>query len=167
LGQKTAKYKTMSIELEIAESLAERPGFLIRRMHQIHLALFAEECAAFDITPVQYSIMTVAEAHPGLDQAQLAYEVGVDRATLANVVARLEMKGLLRRRPSPSDKRLKLVSLSPRGVSLLEKMLIPVQRAHDRTIAALPSRERETFMALLMRLVNAENGYGRAPLKLG
>ena len=75
------------------------PAFLIRRMHQIHLALFAEECTAFDITPVQYSIMTVAAVQPDLDQAQLAYEVGVDRATLANVVARLESKGLVRRRP--------------------------------------------------------------------
>jgi DNA-binding MarR family transcriptional regulator len=157
----------MTIALDITESLAERPGFLIRRMHQIHLALFAEECEAFDITPVQYSIMTVAEAHPGLDQAQLAYEVGVDRATLANVVARLEMKGLLRRSPSASDKRLKLVTLSARGAGLLEKMLLPVQRAHDRTIAALAPKDRQTFMALLMKLVNAENEYGRAPLKLG
>jgi DNA-binding MarR family transcriptional regulator len=157
----------MTIALDITESLAERPGFLIRRMHQIHLALFAEECEAFDITPVQYSIMTVAEAHPGLDQAQLAYEVGVDRATLANVVARLETKGLLRRSPSASDKRLKLVTLSARGAGLLEKMLLPVQRAHDRTIAALAPKDRQTFMALLMKLVNAENEYGRAPLKLG
>ncbi len=157
----------MTTICELAVSLSDRPGFLIRRMHQIHLALFAEECAAFDITPVQYSIMTVAWAQPGLDQAQLAYEVGVDRATLANVVARLESKNLLRRSPSPLDKRLKLVTLSPRGVSLLEKMILPVQRAHDRTIAALPAEDRQTFMALLMKLVSAENDYGRAPLKLG
>ena len=77
------------------DELFKRPGFLLRRMHQIHLALFAEECGTFDITPVQYSIMTVAGAQPNLDQAQLAYEVGVDRATLANVVARLESKGLV------------------------------------------------------------------------
>jgi DNA-binding MarR family transcriptional regulator len=157
----------MTATIDIAESLADRPGFLIRRMHQIHLALFAEECAAFDITPVQYSIMTVAAAQPGLDQAKLAYEVGVDRATLANVVARLEGKSLLHRRPSASDKRLKLVTLSARGIALLEKMLIPVQRAHDRTIAALPIKDRQIFMSLLMKLVNAENDAGRAPLKLG
>jgi len=123
-------------------TLAARPGFLIRRMHQIHLALFAEECAVFDITPVQYSIMTVAGAQPGLDQAQLAYEVGVDRATLANVLARLEKKHLVRRLPSASDKRVKLVSLSPRGAVLLDKMTQPAQRAHDRTIATLSLREQ-------------------------
>jgi DNA-binding MarR family transcriptional regulator len=150
-----------------AESLAERPGFLIRRMHQIHLALFAEECAAFDITPVQYSILTVASAQPGLDQAQLAYEVGVDRATLANVLARLEGKQLIKRSTSPADKRLKLVTLTASGAAALQKMLLPVQRAHDRTVAALPAAEQALFLKLLMRLVDSQNAYGRAPLRLG
>ena len=146
--------------------LAARPGFLIRRMHQIHLALFAEECGGFDITPVQYSIMTVAHAQPGLEQARLAHEVGVDRATLANVVARLEGKGMLRRSPSPTDKRLKLISLTPRGNGLLEKMREAVQRAHDRTVVALPPSERSMFVKLLIQLVDAQNEYGRAPLRL-
>jgi len=147
-------------------ALAARPGFLVRRLHQIHLALFAEECSAFGITPVQYSIMTIAAATPGLDQAQLAQEAGIDRATLANVAARLEAKFLLFRRPSASDKRVKLVSLSPRGAVLLEKMRAPAQRAHDRTIAALPPQDRRQFLNLLTKLVEAQNGYGRAPLKL-
>ncbi len=157
----------MTVEPGILEGLSERPGFLIRRMHQIHLALFAEECAEFDITPVQYSILTVAGAQPGLDQAQLAYEVGVDRATLANVLARLEGKHLVKRKPSVSDKRVKLVSLTARGAAVLEQMLLPVQRAHDRTIAALPATEQAQFLKLLTRLVDAENAYGRAPLRLG
>jgi len=147
-------------------ALAARPGFLIRRLHQIHLALFAEECAAFGITPVQYSIMTIAASTPGLDQAQLAQEAGIDRATLANVAARLEQKVLLRRRRSPSDKRVKLVFLSPRGATILEKMPGPAQRAHDRTIAALPPQDRRQFLSLLKKLVDAQNDYGRAPLKL-
>ncbi len=149
-----------------ANSLSLRPGFLIRRMHQIHLALFAEECSAFDITPVQYSIMTVASAQPDLDQAQLAYEVGVDRATLANVVARLESKGLVRRRLLNSDKRVKLVALSPRGSALLDKMFSAVQRAHDRTIETLSREDRSKLMELLTKLVDAQNDSGRAPLRL-
>ena len=152
---------------EAAGILAARPGFLIRRMHQIHLALFAEECSGFDITPVQYSIMTVAGAQPGLEQARLADEVGVDRATLANVVARLEGKGVLRRTRSRTDKRLKLVSLAPRGDRLIEKMRKAVQRAHDRTVVALPPGERAMFVKLLVQLVDAQNESGRAPSQRG
>ncbi len=149
------------------DELFTRPGFLLRRMHQIHLALFSEECGEFEITPVQYSIMTVAGAQPNLDQAQLAYEVGVDRATLADVVTRLESKGLVTRSLIASDKRVKLVALSAKGQAMLEKMRDPVQRAHDRTIAALTGADQKILMRLLTILVDAQNDYGRAPLRLG
>jgi len=154
-------------QAELNALLSERPGFLIRRLHQIHLALFAEECAAFDITPVQYSILTVAGGRPDLDQVSLAQEVGVDRATMANVVARLEGKGLVRRRHAAADRRVKLVSLTPRGARQLAKMRPAVERAHERTVAALPAAERAVFLHLLKRLVDAQNDYGRAPLRLG
>jgi DNA-binding MarR family transcriptional regulator len=146
--------------------LAARPGFLIRRMHQIHLALFAEECAAFDITPVQYSIMTVVKEQPRLDQSRLCAEVGVDRATLANVVARLEAKGYVGRARDPDDKRVKLISLTPAGTALLEKVDGHALRAHERTIAPLPPEQRRLLVDLLHRLVDAQNDYGRAPLRL-
>jgi MarR family transcriptional regulator, lower aerobic nicotinate degradation pathway regulator len=149
-----------------AWELAVRPGFLIRRLHQIHLALFAEECAPLGITPVQYSILSVAAAQPGLEQARLGYEVGVDRTTLANVVARLEARGLLLRAQGTTDRRLKHVTLTTAGLDLLDRMAEPARRAHARTIEALPAPEREAFLRALAQLVDAGNAYGRAALRL-
>ncbi|MBB2201500.1 MarR family winged helix-turn-helix transcriptional regulator [Gluconacetobacter tumulisoli] len=150
----------------MAGNLAERPGFLIRRLHQIHVALFAEECAAFNVTPVQYSIMSVVLAQPGRDQNELTQEVGVDRATLANVVARLEKRALIRRERTPSDRRLKRVYLTEAGAALLDQMAEPARRAHLRTVEALAGRERTAFLRSLTRLVVAGNAYGRAPLRM-
>ena len=150
-----------------AWDLANRPGFLIRRLHQIHLAMFAEECAAFGVTPVQFSIMSVAAAQPGLEQTRLGHEVGVDRATLANVVARNQARALLIRTPSQTDRRLKHVSLTQEGLDLLARIEAPARRAHVRTIEALPEDEREAFLRALAKLVAAGNAYGRAPLRLG
>ena len=147
-------------------ALAARPGFLIRRLHQIHLALFAEECAAFGITPVQFSLLSVLSAQPGLDQAALAVAVGVDRATTANVVARLEKRGLLRRRSSTTDRRVKQVELTAAGSLLLARIDPHARRAHARTLQALRPVERARFVALLRRLVDAGNAHGRAPLLL-
>ena len=149
-----------------ASSLAERPGFLVRRLHQIHLALFAEECLPFGVTPVQYSIMSVLQHQPDLDQASLAHEVGVDRTTLANVVARLESRGLVKRTQGRSDRRLKHVRLTAPGQRLVAQMRDAAQRAHDRTIEPLSPRQRAAFLATLRKLVDAGNGYGRAPLRL-
>ena len=151
----------------VPHALADRPGFLIRRLHQIHVALFAEECSHQNVTPVQYSILTVAAAQPGLDQAALGYEVGVDRATLANVLGRLEARGLLRRVQGRADRRLKHVTLTAEGRRLLAGMIAAVQRAHDRTVEALPPAERAAFLNALLILVEAGNGFGRAKLRLG
>lgn len=150
----------------IASELGVRPGFLIRRLHQIHLALFAEECGQFSITPVQYSVMTVAASRSNLEQAKLGYEIGVDPATLGNVVARLETRGLLSRAPSPSDRRLKLVDLTDEGRQLLRDLDAAAQRAHDRTVEALAPDDRARFMEALVTLIEAGNAYGRAPLRL-
>ena len=147
--------------------LASRPGFLIRRLHQIHLSLFAEECASFKVTPVQYSILTAVAAHPGLEQAALAQEVGIDRATLANVVARLARRGLLRRLQGRNDRRLKHVLPTATCARLLARMDGPARRAHERTIDALAGRRRAEFLKALGDLVNAGNAYGRAPLRIG
>jgi DNA-binding MarR family transcriptional regulator len=147
-------------------ALASRPGFLIRRLHQIHLALFAEECAAFGVTPVQFSLLSVLATQPDLDQAALAFAVGVDRATTANVVARLEKRGLLRRRPGATDRRVKQMELTTAGHRLLTRIDPHARRAHDRTLEALRPIDRARFVTLLRRLVDAGNAHGRAPLRL-
>jgi len=145
---------------------ATQPGVLIRRLHQIHVALFAEECAGFDITPVQYSLMTAIALKPGLDQLALSDATGLDRPTGASVVARLEEAGLLNRTTNLLDKRQILIALSPRGKSLLTKMQDPVTRAHTRTIAALPEPDRALFMELLKKLVDAGNRHGSEKIRL-
>ncbi|MCW2239403.1 MarR family winged helix-turn-helix transcriptional regulator [Azospirillum canadense] len=148
------------------QPLAQRPGFLLRRLHQIHVAMFLEECAEFKITPVQYSVLTVLERQPELDQATLGVQVGIDRATMAGVIARLVQRGLLNRSPNPVDRRMKLVSLTADGRKLLRRMDKKAQRAHDRTIAPLSEERRAAFLRDLAYLVGANNGYGRTPLHL-
>jgi DNA-binding MarR family transcriptional regulator len=151
---------------ETWQDLARRPGFLIRRLHQIHLALFADACGEFGVTPVQYSILTVAAVKPGLDQAAMANEVGVDRATMADVLARLERRGLVRRSRAAKDARLKLVHVTVAGRRLLARMDQHARDAHERTIAPLLPAERAAFIDALVRLVEAGNDLGRAPLRL-
>ena len=146
--------------------LGQRPGFLIRRLHQIHVALFMAECAGFGVTPVQFSLLSVLAARPGLDQAALALEVGVDRATTANVIARLERRRLLRRRRSAGDRRVKLAEPTAAGLALLARIDRAARAAHARTLAPLDAAERAVFVALLRRLVDAGNAHGRAPLRL-
>ena len=148
-------------------ALRQRPGFLIRRLHQIHVAIFLEECADFGITPVQFSLMSVLIDHAPVDQATLAAEIGVDRTTVAGVLRRLESRGLVSRNGHHDDRRLKMCRLTAKGVQLVRRMDAAVRRAHDRTVAALDPSVRRRFVKLLENLVDANNALGRAFLRLG
>ena len=59
--------------------LGQRPGFLIRRLHQIHVALFQKRCAAFDVTPLQYSLLSALAGRGIADQTTLAADVALDQ----------------------------------------------------------------------------------------
>ena len=142
--------------------LWSRPGYLVRRLHQIHQALFLEECRSFKITPVQYGLLTALSARPGVDQVTLAAELGIDRTNVADVLARLTDRGLVRRASSDEDRRVKLAFLTREGAKLTEKMHDAMHRAQERLIAPLSAAERRQFMSMLTRLVDASNQYGRA-----
>src|SRR5262249_12619133 len=100
----TAKPSKSEAKLETARMpLASRPGYLVRRLHQIHSAIFQEECQEFGITPVQYGLITALLNNPGMDQVTLGGEVGIDRTNAADVLSRLAERGLVRRERSKRD----------------------------------------------------------------
>ena len=146
--------------------LLGRPGFLIRRLHQLHCALFVEETRGFGITPVQYSLMTTLAACGELEQNSLALRIGLERTSVAEVLPRLLTRGLLTRRRSPADGRARLIRLTAKGRTLVRKMARPVQRAHDRTIDKLHPSARDSFLLRLIELVEANNEVGSVPLRL-
>jgi len=162
-------YPAMDFETEpesLERDLAQRPGLLIRRLYQIHLARFAEECTGFELNPVQYAVLSVIARRNGMDKSRIAAESGVDLASLAKVIAWLENAGLLKHITSQLDRRQKLLSLTPLATSLLARMQGPVARAHARTIAALSEPDQKIFMSLLATLVEAGKPIGRAKLRL-
>src|SRR5258708_23788525 len=102
-------------------------GYLFRRMQQIAVAIFVEECRAFDLTPVQYAALVAISTHPGIDATRLSAVIAFDRSTLGNVIERLQTKTLLERQPGRGDKRVKLLFLTPTGAALLLDIVPPDQ----------------------------------------
>src|ERR1700716_792816 len=98
------------------------PGYLFRRMQQIAVAIFVEECRAFDLTPVQYASLIAIHTHPGIDATRLSAVIAFDRSTLGNVIERLESKAMIERKPSRADKRVKLLYLTRSGAAQLREI---------------------------------------------
>lgn len=122
-----------------------------------------EETEAFNITPVQYSLLLTLDEHGELDQNSLAHHIGLERTSVAEVLPRLEQRELLTRRQADHDRRVRLVKLTRKGRNLVNKMKPLVLRAHDRTIENLPAADRPLFIALMTQLVEADNSE-RVPL---
>jgi len=141
------------------------PGYLFRRMQQIAVALFVEECRAFDLTPVQYAALVAIRTHPGIDATRLSAVIAFDRSTLGNVIERLEAKKLIGRKPSPQDKRVKLLYLTRAGTTVLRDIVPSVDRAQARMLQPLKAADRKALMALLSRLVDLNNEASRVPLR--
>lgn len=170
-GYKQSKEALLNAEQisinKLRSKLWGRPGFLIRRLHQIHYAIFFEECAEdnISITPVQHGILTVLLNRPWMDQTSISTELGLDRTTTADVVRRLEDKMLIKRQVNPSDKRSRQVYITSYGIEIMEQLRPRMEQAQKRLIEPLTYEEQEEFMRLLAKTVESNNHYGRTVLK--
>jgi DNA-binding MarR family transcriptional regulator len=143
--------------------LDRMPGYFIRRLQQIAVAIFLQETAEHALTPVQYAAMQAVRNKPGIDQRTLARAIGLDTSTTGGVIDRLEARGLVARHPSPTDRRVRLLMLSDAGQAMLDAIVPAIVRAQDRMLEPLPPQERGEFMRMLRTLVAANNELSRAP----
>lgn len=146
-----------------AVDLHALPGHLIRRLQQIAVGIFMEETEAFDLTPVQFAALATVARQPGMDQRTLARTIGFDTSTIGGVIDRLERRALVQRNPSPEDRRVRRLTVTPEGVDLLTQVLPAMQRAQQRILSPLPAAERAQFLRMLSTLVTANNDASRAP----
>jgi DNA-binding MarR family transcriptional regulator len=129
------------------------PGHLIRRAHQVAVAIFMEETGEFDTTPVQFAILNALIDDPGEDQVTLAGKVAFDAATFGSVIGRLEAKGWVRREPDDTDRRRKLLWVTREGERAALRMKRAVAKAQGRILSPLDAAERDELIALLGKLV--------------
>ena len=147
------------------DDIYTKPGHLFRRMQQIAVAMFMEECKGFDITPVQYAALVGIRGNPGIDATGLSAIIAFDRSTLGSVIERLEAKGLVERKAGPTDRRIKLLYLTKAGAKELQHVEPYVSHAQSRMIEVLKPSDRKTLLVLMARLVDLNNETSRAPLR--
>ena len=145
------------------KTVESRSGHYIRRLQQIAVAIFLQETEAHGVTPVQYAALHKVGMTPGVDQRTLARSIGLDTSTIAGVIDRLEARGLMQRNASPEDRRVRLLSLSEAGQTLLDAIEPDMLLAQDRILAPLPKAEQAEFMRMLRALVTTNNELSRAP----
>jgi DNA-binding MarR family transcriptional regulator len=135
--------------------LYARPGFLLRRAHQISAAVFEDACRDLALTPAQFGVLTVLHAHPGLGQSSLARALGFDKVTVLRVLRGLEGRGLISRAPAEGNRRNVSVVLTAAGAQVLDEAQKPAEKAYKRLMAPL-DREQQAQLLELLQLLTGE-----------
>ena len=144
---------TAARQQRVRESFSLLPGHLIRRLHQVSTAYFAEECGG-ELTAVQYAALVAIDSHPGIDATRLSEIIYFDRSTIGDVLDRIESKGWIRREYTSSDRRIKRLELSSLGQEVLQHVEPGIRRVQDRLLAPLTAGEARTLVRLLGKMAD-------------
>jgi len=132
------------------------PGHLVRRAHQFHNTIFADETNGIDITAPQFAALRALHEFPDIDQTALSRVIAYDRATIGGLVERLEDKGLVKRAVDKRDRRSRTLRLTAAGRTLLARLRPMLERVSERMLARLTATERAQFLDLLERVIVPE-----------
>jgi DNA-binding MarR family transcriptional regulator len=136
---------------ELLQRLYLRPGFLLRRAHQLSVGIFEEECREIGLTPSQYGVLTVLDLVGACDQSTVARALGFDRVTTMRVVRGLEARGLLRRTAAAGLGRRRL-TLTADGRHTLASGRVQAEHISRRLLSPLQVDERAQLLRLLRKL---------------
>lgn len=136
------------------EDLLNHPGHLLRRSLQAMNVLWATEVSR-TITSPQFAALNALLREPNMDQRTLGRRVSLDRSTMAEVVARLTARGLIKGERHASDARRKTIALTPRGERTLQQLIPRTHRMTSRLVSALDEQERKELLRLLGLVVRS------------
>lgn len=124
---------------------------LLRHLFQQHTARWQQ--ALPELTKPQYAVMRSIAEHPGIEQVALTEVAVSTKATLAEMLSRMEARGLVRREHAPDDKRRRFLFLTLEGEELL-KASVPVGNGVDEEfLDKLTKAEQAQFTQLIRRMM--------------
>ena len=124
---------------------------LLRQLFQQHTARWQQ--ALPDLTKPQYAVMRSVAEQPGIEQVVLIEAAVSTKATLAEMLSRMEARGLVRRENDPADKRRRFFYLTEQGEALLNRSIPQGNEIDDEFLGRLSDGEREQFTRLVRKMM--------------
>jgi DNA-binding MarR family transcriptional regulator len=128
-------------------------GYSIRRAQIAVFQDIYESFGELSITAVQFSVLAVVADNPGTNQADLAHALGVERPRMVPILDALETRGLAIRKAATSDRRHRLLFLTPEGEALLKELKKRFAVHQERMLRRLQASTSERFLEELWLLV--------------
>ncbi|WP_280665082.1 MULTISPECIES: MarR family winged helix-turn-helix transcriptional regulator [unclassified Kitasatospora] len=122
---------------------------------QVHTRLWSEHVGA-ELTAPQFAVLLTLALEPGADQRTVGERASLDKATMAEMVARLVRRGLVLRRRDPADGRRKLLALSQNGAQAVREATGGVVRVQRTLFEPLAPEEQLELVRVLAKIARLE-----------
>jgi MarR family transcriptional regulator, temperature-dependent positive regulator of motility len=138
-----------------AKTLSRSFSHLLKRAVQYSVHCYNEEAGKSGLTHRQFTVLAAVDAHDGKSQTELVKLTGIDRSTLADMVARLMAQGLVQRRRTKEDARTNAVRLTPQGKKLLKTAQTGAEDVDKNLLAMFATGDRKVVIDCLGEMANA------------
>ncbi|MEB6380197.1 MarR family transcriptional regulator [Leclercia adecarboxylata] len=134
--------------------LRQEAFHLLRQLFQQHTAHWQQ--ALPELTKPQYAVLRSIDEHPGIEQVALTEAAVSSKATLAEMLSRMESRGLVKREADPADKRRRFIFLTPEGEALLRGCKPVGNNVDNAFLGRLTAEERRQFTDLVRKMMSKE-----------
>ena len=143
---------TPAVEAVDTRFLRSLAGYNTRRASLAIIEVFMERMAVYDLKVVDFSVLSLVAHNPGVTSRQLCAALNVLPPNLVGLIAALERRGLIERRPHPSDGRAMGVHLTSEGTDLTAQAEATVAQLEQDASGRLTATERRTLIRLLQKI---------------
>jgi MarR family transcriptional regulator, organic hydroperoxide resistance regulator len=143
------------VEMNRADQGACRAWQLLMKFFFAQRGHLPASGAEFDLSPTQCHVLHLIEPRRPLPMSRLADTLSCDASNVTGLVDRLESRGLVRRQPSPRDRRVKVLYLTPAGARLRAQMLRQMT-GRSLPLSRLSLDQRRALVKILEALVDEE-----------
>lgn len=127
-------------------------GYNARRAALVIIELFLKRMAVYDLTPVDFSVLSLITHNAGISSRQLCSALNILPPNLVGMINRLEKRELIVRKPHPSDGRIVGLHLSNAGSKLMKDAEQTAKELENEAASKLTATERKTLMRLLQKI---------------
>ena len=127
-------------------------GYNARRVSLAVIEVFLPRMADYKLRPVDFSVASLIVHNPGITSRQLCSTLGLLPPNLVGLINALEKRGLIRKRPHPTDGRASGLHATAAGISLMKEAEVAATSLEAEVATRLTATERVTLVRLLKKV---------------
>ena len=128
-------------------------GYLANHMARLFANGLHRRIGPLGLSPARFPVLLELWEQDGLTQSELVRRLDVEKATMANTLARMERDGLIERRPSPDDRRARLIFVTDRARRLQGAAMAAAAAENRQALSGLSADEQAAFIDLMTRVI--------------